>query len=121
MHRLAVAPLLRLGGDPSDFAARQLTPRIAQGADLILTMTTAHRDRVLELAPNKLRRTFTLVEAATLVSQHDAQEISDLAELRACVRVPSGLDVPDPIGRDAEYFEEVKLHPPKPPTRSKQT
>jgi protein-tyrosine phosphatase len=63
----AALVLEKLGGDASGFAARQLTSRIASDADLVLTMTRAHRDAVLELAPHRLHRTFTLREAARLI------------------------------------------------------
>ena len=64
-HYAEAAPVLkRLGGDPSGFAARQLTPKIAADADLILTMTRVHREVVLEAVPRQLHKTFTLSEAA---------------------------------------------------------
>lgn len=49
------APLI---GDESGFAARQLPPKIATGAELIVTMTCAHRDAVLKVTPSELRLTF---------------------------------------------------------------
>ncbi len=82
IQQQAATVLEDLGGDPTDFAARQLTPRIAAGADLILTMTKAHRDAVLELAPNRLQRTFTLAEASQLASELHARTVADLAALR---------------------------------------
>jgi protein-tyrosine phosphatase len=97
----------RLGGDPSAFAARQLVPKIASGADLILAMTKAHRDVVLELAPNRLHRTFTLSEAVRLVSEHGARTVADLAALRGRLAAKDLLDIPDPIGRGPEVFAEI--------------
>ena len=67
VHRDSEFALRKLGGDPSNFTARQLTSKIASSADLVLTMTRPHRDSVLELAPRQLNRTFTLVEAARLL------------------------------------------------------
>lgn len=107
IHRNAALVLEKLGGDPSDFSARQLTARLASDADLILTMTTAHRDRVLELAPRLLRRTFTLTEAARLSSEPGARDISDLATLRPLYAAQMLPDVPDPIGKSADIFEMV--------------
>ena len=78
----AARVLEMLGGEVSNFAARQLTSTIASDADLVLTMTRAHRDTVLELAPRQLRRTFTLTEAARLTSAYNARNIADLAALR---------------------------------------
>jgi protein-tyrosine phosphatase len=96
-----------LGGDTSNFVARQLTPRLAAEADLILTMTGAHRDAVLELAPRLLKRTFTMSEAAQLVSQHGARAVDDLAALRPQLSPGDRTDIADPIGRDRDVFTTV--------------
>ena len=103
----ASSVLKNLGGDVSDFAARQLTPRIAADADLVLTMTAAHRDEVLRLAPRQLHRTFTLREATRLISEYHAQNISDLAAVRSRFPARGQLDIPDPIGRDEAFFATV--------------
>lgn len=107
MHRDAANVLEALGGDASDFAARQLKPKIMSAADLILTMTTAHRDAALEVAPQTLRRTFTLSEAAQLVSTHGATTIADLSALRPYLTAHELFDIPDPIGQDPEVFASV--------------
>ncbi|EHB56256.1 protein tyrosine phosphatase [Mycolicibacterium rhodesiae JS60] len=107
IHPEAARVLERLGGDASDFAARQLTPRIASDADLVIAMTRAHRDAVLELAPRQLHRAFTLSEAALLVSEHNAQSVADLAALRPRLASSAARDIPDPIGRDPEFFARV--------------
>ncbi|MGE2724340.1 low molecular weight phosphatase family protein [Mycolicibacterium pulveris] len=103
-----VAPVLQqLGGDASDFAARQLTSRIASNADLILTMTRAHRDAVLELEPRQLHRTFTLRGAARLISEFNARNIEDLAALRPQLQTSELLDIPDPIGRSPDFHATI--------------
>jgi protein-tyrosine phosphatase len=107
IHPEAARVLERLGGDASDFAARQLTPRIACDADLVITMTRAHRNAVLELAPRQLHRTFTLSEAALLVSQWNAQNVADLAALRPHLASTAAPDIPDPIGQNPEFFARV--------------
>jgi protein-tyrosine phosphatase len=107
IHDEAARVLSGLGGDTSNFAARQLTPRMASEADLILTMTKAHRDSVLELAPRRLKRTFTMSEAARLVSQYDARDVDDLATLRPQLSRGDRIDITDPIGRDSDVFTEV--------------
>ncbi|MEN4474065.1 low molecular weight phosphatase family protein [Mycolicibacterium cosmeticum] len=104
MHPEAARVLERLGGDPSGFAARQLSPRIAGEADLLLTMTAAHRDAVLELAPRQLRKTFTLAEAAVLTTEYEPASVAELAALRPRLAAHEAADVPDPIGRDAAFF-----------------
>lgn len=107
LHPDAAAILEKLGGDPSNFAARQLTPRIASDADLILTMTMAHRDAVLELAPHHLRRTFTLSEAARLVEQCGARTVADLSASRSQLSADETFDIADPIGQDPECFAMI--------------
>lgn len=106
IHPQAALVLEGLGGDASEFSARQLAPKIAIDADLVITMTTKHRDRVLELAPRLLRRTFTLIEASRLVAECHASTVGDLAALRPQLAA-GDLDVPDPIGQSEEIFEAV--------------
>lgn len=107
IHPEATRVLEKLGGDPAGFAARQLTTKIASNADLIIAMTAKHRDRVLELAPQKLKKTFTLTEAAALVTQLNAQHLADLVTLRPKLAAHDRLDVPDPIGQGADVFDTV--------------
>ena len=107
MHPDAAIVLEELGGDSSDFTARQLTAPIAADADLILTMTRAHRDAVLERSPQKLRKTFTLAEASCLVSQYGAEKLTDLAALRPKLLRSEVADIADPIGQDFSVFAEI--------------
>ncbi len=107
IHQHAATVLQRLGGDASNFAARQLTAKIASGADLVVTMTKAHRDAVLELAPNKLHKTFTLMEAARLIAECEAKTIKDLSTLRPQLAAGEMLDIDDPIGHGLEVFSRV--------------
>jgi protein-tyrosine phosphatase len=107
LHPDAARVLQELGGDPSGFTARQLTPRVASNADLVLAMTRGHRDAVLELAPRQLNRAFTLPEAARLISELGARNIRELASLRSQLKHGDEADIPDPIGHDAEFFSQV--------------
>nr|WP_308213608.1 low molecular weight phosphatase family protein [Mycolicibacterium aurum] len=107
MHADAAIVLEQLGGDSSGFAARQLTPKVASDADLILTMTAAHRDRVLEMCPQKLNKTFTLGEASRLASDFNAESIADLAVLRPRLDAKQREEVLDPIGQSFDVFESV--------------
>jgi protein-tyrosine phosphatase len=70
-------------------------------------MTRAHRDKVLELAPHRLYKTFTLSEAARLASEHNARNVADLAELRPHLAAHELTDIADPIGQGAEHFAMV--------------
>lgn len=107
IERHAAQVLETLGGDSSNFAARQLTPRIALTADLVLTMTKDHRDTVLELAPRLLRKTFTLKEAAQLSSTDSVNTVSELAEFRPRIQFANDLDVADPIGKSVDVFTKI--------------
>jgi protein-tyrosine phosphatase len=103
----AARVLEELGGDASNFAARQLTPAIAADADLVLTMTRAHRDDVLKLAPQQLHRTFTLREAARLAWECNARNVRELAGFRPQFSANAPSDIPDPIGQDEAFFAMV--------------
>jgi protein-tyrosine phosphatase len=107
IHPQAVSVLHSLGADSSAFAARQITPKIASSADLVLTMTKAHRDAVLELAPQKLNRTYNLCEAAMLISDFGAETLADLVESRPRLGQLAVEDICDPIGQNSEVFAAV--------------
>ncbi|WP_018761709.1 arsenate reductase/protein-tyrosine-phosphatase family protein [Arthrobacter sp. 135MFCol5.1] len=64
------------GGDPEGFAARQLTPAILRGVDLVLTMTSGHRGEVLQLDASLLKRTFTIREFARMLDILDQRDTS---------------------------------------------
>ena len=122
---LTIAPssaraLQRLGGDAEGFSSRQLTAELAAGADLVLTMTRNHRRNVLQLAPRKLRHTFTLTEAADLLNHADlrglrtmplawrARELGRRLDAARAHRSPAGPDdVTDPMGQRPVVHEQV--------------
>lgn len=107
MHGDAARVLERLGGDPAGFSARQLTPKIAADADLVLSMTKAQRDAVLQLAPRQLHRTFSLTEAAALITEFAPAQLQQLVALRPRLDPVHAPDVPDPIGEDPQFFDWV--------------
>ncbi|MHA0286126.1 arsenate reductase/protein-tyrosine-phosphatase family protein [Mycobacterium sp. C3-094] len=96
-----------MGGSASDFAARQLTAKIAASADLVVTMARQHRDAVLGLAPRLMGKTFTIAEASILAKDFGARRAEDLRVLRPQLAGKSLLDVPDPIGQRRDVFESV--------------
>jgi protein-tyrosine phosphatase len=116
MDASAALELARLGGDPAGFVARQLTPDMVAGADLVLTATREIRGQVVALAPAALKRTFTLLELAALLEERpwgDAEPSPrELVERAADWRGAAGdrgeaLDVPDPIGGPPELHRAV--------------
>ena len=118
MDPLAEAELNRYGGLGAGFSARRLLASHVESADLVLTMTLAHRGAALAETPTALRRTFTLLEAADLVDM-----VGTDGRLDAVPAGPAGLvaamaarrgqarleqyDVDDPIGRPREVHAAV--------------
>src|SRR3954452_1847440 len=115
MNELAAAELVRLGGDPSGFVARQVTPAMVDEADLVLTATRTIRSGVLEEAPRALKRTFTLRELEAIVTSDGfwdggIRSFEDLVTRAATWRGAADaddLDVPDPILGGPELHREV--------------
>jgi protein-tyrosine phosphatase len=120
MHPDSALVLRGFGAEAGDFRARQLVDGMAADADLTLTMTRAHRDHVLRLSPRALARTFTLREAADLLSRIDGGPtegatlpdrarnlVAALAAARSERRAGPDDDVRDPIGQPIEVHDEV--------------
>lgn len=107
--------------------SRRLSSRVAGSVDLVLTMTAAHRDRVLRDHPRLMTKAFTLAEYARLAEALLADEAlgldAQLAELGAAdrfrlltrkahngrprVRLTADDDVPDPVDGDRALHEAV--------------
>jgi protein-tyrosine phosphatase len=118
MDQLAEVELNRHGGSADGFAARRLAAGDVESADVVLTMTRAHRAAALAEAPAALRRTFTLLEAADLVrlveeesrSETGATSPGKLFAAMAAQRSQARLDqydVADPIGRSPQVHAAV--------------
>jgi protein-tyrosine phosphatase len=113
--------LMARGADPGGFAARQFEPGLLQGANVVLTMTAAQRSAVVSRVPAALRRVFTLVEFAELVTLNGSRHIPGDRpgdRLRAAVgSAPRARalrhgsaqldDVEDPYGRSADVYARV--------------
>jgi protein-tyrosine phosphatase len=117
------------GADPERFVARQLTPEIIRGADVIITMTSAQRSETVSLLPAAVQRTFVLGELAHMLAGVDAMDVTHVSgpgastaeRLRALVTIAKrnrtpGVnpdeDIVDPYGRSksvyAESFQQVR-------------
>lgn len=120
----AALVLSGLGGKSDGFRSRQLAAEQIDPADLVLTMTRKQRAAVLQLAPRMMSRTFTLREAATLLTAVSPSRVGDdpdltirgrrlVAELaavrpaRVMGRSGEGDDITDPIGRELATFQKV--------------
>ena len=105
MSKYAAEELRSYGGDPTGFAARQLTPHIVDHSDLVLTATRELRSQVLAEMPTALRRTFTILEFAALVEQAEGATPAELVTWAGAHRslvANRDQDVPDPYRRGAE-------------------
>jgi protein-tyrosine phosphatase len=119
MHPDTALVLRGFGADAGDFRARQLQDAMAGEADLILTMTRAHRHSVLERTPRAMQRTFTLREAADLVQlvgeeglaggleDSASRLVKSMAVARSRRHGGGDDDVRDPIGEPITVHEEV--------------
>lgn len=101
MDPSAAAELQRLGHASDTFRSHPIDSYLVDSSDLILTATREHRSDVLVTNPKALRRTFTLLEFATLsglVEAGDAQSLVASAAQRRSL-APADVDVSDPYRR----------------------
>ncbi|HKU03616.1 MAG TPA: low molecular weight phosphatase family protein [Arthrobacter sp.] len=94
MQPLSAEIVRTFGGDPEGFAARQLTPKILRGVDLVLTMTSGHRGEVLQLDASLLKRTFTIREFARMLDVLDHRADSRRADSQRAAGQPAAVVVP---------------------------
>ncbi|GAA1353596.1 low molecular weight phosphatase family protein [Falsarthrobacter nasiphocae] len=114
--------LEKRGIDHTDFESRRMTTPLLEMADVVLGLTTEHRDEVLRRTPSLLKRSFTLREFQAILQgildgDSSAYEGLSAAErwrtvtqhaARARSRVNAELDSPDiedPYGREIEMYE----------------
>ena len=107
MQPLSAEIVRTFGGEPEGFAARQLTPKILRGVDLVLTMTSGHRGEVLQLDASLLKRTFTIREFARMLDVLDQREDRQRADSQPAAVAPSqdtGSDVDGGLGANAALW-----------------
>lgn len=75
------------GIDVSEHRSKKLTVEMLKKSDIILVMERAHEERIIQMAPEVRNRLFLLKEFA---------KIKD-----------NDLDIPDPIGRNRQFYEKV--------------
>lgn len=101
--------LRMLGGNPSGFRSRLINADVVDDSDLILTMSVAERDQVIQEYPRARRRTFTLVEYARLnalvypvapLREHPLM----LADVREQAHLGPADDILSPLGGDEDAY-----------------
>ena len=104
MDSMAAMEALRLGADPARFRSHPVDNYLVDSADLVLVATREHRAAVLEINPQALRRTFTLLEFASLAELVDAEDLDELVKRAALIRSqgPAQVDIGDPYRRAPE-------------------
>ncbi len=123
MDPLAAELLTALGADSLGHRARQLTPALVAGADLVLTATRRHRGQVVAVSPRALPCTFAFRDFAFLVRGIGTDAPAGLQEgadgLRELVRVAAArrglvpprpaeeVDIVDPYRRGRPVFEQM--------------
>jgi glycine hydroxymethyltransferase len=117
----AVAALTERNVDISSHLARRLNRTLAGSADLVVAMSSGHRDALVRLAPMSADRTFTLKELVHLLAQGDqppsegapAERIAAATSAADALRRSGGAgeltdeDIPDPLGLGPEAFRAV--------------
>lgn len=118
---LKMASLLQSRGlDSGQFSARQLTPEMIRSATVIITMSRSQRSAVVRAVPEAVRRTYTLLELAHVLSTSpgprtatdDATRWAKIPELVSLERLNHSagtreLDIEDPWGRSDKAFRRA--------------
>jgi protein-tyrosine phosphatase len=121
IHAMTAAVVEPWGIDVSGFRSTPLDRQLVDGADLVLTMTTQHRQDVLALSPYRMRSIYTLREAAHLLegtpeqswAGAPADEVGEaLSAALASARARRGrsrasLDIVDPIDGSPDLHQQV--------------
>lgn len=114
----AVEAVAEYGLDISDHRARRLTRAMVEPADLVVAMSSEHRDGVARLAPRAAGRTFTIKELVYLLESgpEGIAEGSTVQQLRSAVDRATALregaadmelmdeDIADPLGLGLESY-----------------
>jgi glycine hydroxymethyltransferase len=117
----AVTALFERNVDISSHLARRLTRTMAESADLVVGMSSGHRDAMVRLAPKSAGRTFTLKELVNLLDQQGQRPsrgapaermsaaISEADTLRRAGAASdlTDEDIPDPLGLGPEAFRAI--------------
>ncbi|MDE0573642.1 hypothetical protein ON058_09475 [Demequina sp. B12] len=106
------------GFDARCHRAHQLTPATVREAEVIATMTVAHRTEVVKMAPTAMKKTFALGELATAARLGVPLEGADvkarisalpaaLQPLRGHLTAAGIRDIPDPYRKNAAAYAKA--------------
>lgn len=109
MDQAAALELGRLGHSADAFRSHPIDSYLVDSADLVLTATREHRSDVLALNPKALRRSFTLIEFASLTALVDGDEPAALVRQAALRRslAPAEVDIRDPYRRGPDVHRQT--------------
>jgi protein-tyrosine phosphatase len=118
----AIDAVAEYGLDISGHLARRLTRAMTEQADLVVAMSSEHREAVGRLVPSAASRTFTikeLVDVLGYVRADERLEQEPVEQMRASVRAAGDLrrdgaidelmdeDIADPLGLGIESYRAV--------------
>jgi protein-tyrosine phosphatase len=107
------------GADIANHLAREVTGRMVEHADLIVTMAREHRDALSRFSPETAHKTFTMKELVRILDSLPppgdikAQTLADRTRAADAARGagfggnPADEDVADPLGLPLESFRAV--------------
>ena len=117
MHPSTAAVLGERGIAVGDWVSTRTSADQLRRADLVLTATARHRSQAITLAPEVLRRSFTIRQFARLADAADRVEddrqlpslVAAVAAARSRVQpVPAeSEDITDPIGQPLSAFQRT--------------
>ena len=97
-------------------SARQLTPELVAGADLVLAMERQQRSAVVRTLPGSQAKVFTLTEAAALLDgmiERGVEVPADLVGLAAALHATRGLAHPPQVEEPKRWWQRAR--PPEDP------
>jgi len=122
MQPFATSTLTERGVDAGGFAATPLTDELLRSSDLVVTATREHRAQVVGLVPGTVRRTFTLLELASIAGSAPTtpdpapadqaararQAVAWAAQMRGSIsrHVEGADDLGDPLGAPAQVYRQ---------------
>jgi protein-tyrosine phosphatase len=116
MHPVAMRVLAERGADPADFTSRQVTEKVLDGADLVLTATRHQRAVCVSMVPEMVACTFTLrqfgrmVAAAGTTLDNSPDALRDRMRRAVAARstlqpvAPEEDDLADPVREPVDAF-----------------